>query len=447
MKIDYIMAYPKPTEDSPYALTPLSILFPGAMFEHQGKHVEYWDERFDPMDELLEMIPNAKNIGVSAFTGQQTGRAARLLIKAKQLNPFITTHIGGHHARIMEKEVLAEPFVDKVWPLRSYGEEHFPYNKRTKKHYERTDLQYFTSRGCPFPCTFCALSSPWEPKPINDLDYELKTIHGDIGFEEVSFSDPNISFGAWKDEPGGKTKHMDRVDRIRDIGKVMRDIGAKWDGNIRSPHFKEPGMIDALVESNCFSLEIGCESGNDNFLKKVIKKGHGVDSIMRAAELMGPTPISVMYSFISAMPRETEEMRHDTYDLIDWIVDTDPSARISIYNYAPYPGSPMYDDAVAGTDGFPVFNPPTTMEGWGSLRLMLSPIYWIAGLNFRMDNTRKNFPGEEYELIRPYVDLAQQKWKDRDMDEFPCEEVEKIIGEQIKKTQSGGDDLLANVSV
>ena len=445
-KVDMLLVYPRPTDDSPVQLTPLSILFPGAMFEAEGKTVAYFDQRFDPPEMLDQLTQDSNEIGVSAFTGFQCGRAARILLRAKRLNPEIVTHVGGHHARLLADQVLAEPFVDNVWPERSYGEDLFPFNERTRIHFQRTDMQYFTSRGCPFPCTFCALTSPWQPKPIEDIDRELKTIHDAIGFTEISFSDPNISFGAWKEVGDDRTQRMDRVQRIRDIGKVMRDLNVRWDGNIRSPHLT-PDMIEALVESNCYSIEIGCESGNDHFLRKVIHKGHGVETIKNAALNVRGSGISIMYSFIAYMPRETPEMRRDTFDLIDWIVDTDPDARVSLYHYAPYPGSPMYEDAGAGVDGYPPFHPPTTMEGWGNLRLMLSPIYWIVGLNFRMDNTRRNFPGADWKLIEPYVDLARQKWDQREMEEFPCQEVEQLIAAQIDKNTIRSSQFLAETGV
>lgn len=445
-KIDMLLAYPKPTEDSPTQLTPLSILYPGALFESQGLEVAYYDERYDPPEMLDDLIRDSREIGVSAFTGSQTGHAARILRRAKQVNPSIITGVGGYHPRMVgADEVLAEPFVDKVWMEQVYGEHLFPYNDRTRIHFERTEMQYFTSRGCPFPCTFCALRSPWKPMETSRLDRELKTIHDDIGFSEISFSDPNIGFGVWKGEDG-KTKRMDRVKRIQDIGKIMRDLNIRWDGNIRSPYLT-PEMIDALVESNCFSIEIGCESGNNHFLTRVIRKGHGVDAIKQAAKNVRGSGISIMYSFIAFMPRETPAMMNDTFDLIDWIVDTDPDARVSIYHYAPYPGSPMYEDAINGVDGYPKFDPPTTMEGWGSLRLMVSPIYWIAGLNFRKDNTRRNFPGEDWNLIEPYVKLAEQKWRNRDVEDFPCDKVEALIATQIKKNAISDSTFLSETGV
>jgi len=271
---DVLMAYPKPTQDSPALLTPLSILYPGVLFESQGKSVAYFDERFDSLEMFDELVMRTAEVAVSAFTGFQAGQAARMLKRAKRLNPSIIGSVGGHHPRTVgEKEVLAEPFVDKVYTERIYGEHLFPFNERTKIHFQRTEVQYFTSSGCPFSCAFCALKSPWKPKEIKALDRELRQIHDAVGFTEISFSDPNIAYGAWKSDEG-KAERMDRVQRIRDIGKIMRDLGVKWDGNIRAPYLTEE-MVDALAESNCYSIEIGCESGNEHFLKKVIRKGHG----------------------------------------------------------------------------------------------------------------------------------------------------------------------------
>lgn len=133
------------------------------------------------------------------------------------------------------------------------------------------------------------------------------------------------------------------------------------------------------------------------------------------------------------MPRETPKMLTDTLNLIDWIVKTDPLARVSIYNYAPYPGTPMYNDAIKGVDGYAKFTPPNSMEGWGSMELMKSPLYWIVGLCFRKDNSRKNFPDKDWDIIKPYIDLAEKKWRERDVYDYPCKEVETVIARQLEK--------------
>src|SRR5438309_2352115 len=143
-KIDMLLVYPRPTSDSPVKLIPLSILYPGALFESEGRRVAYFDERYDSPEMLDELIRESMEIGVSAFTGYQVGRAARILKHAKHISPSIVTGVGGHHARILPNEVLAEPFVDKVWPERQYGEHLFPYSREKKLLFARGEMQYFT---------------------------------------------------------------------------------------------------------------------------------------------------------------------------------------------------------------------------------------------------------------------------------------------------------------
>ena len=135
------------------------------------------------------------------------------------------------------------------------------------------------------------------------------------------------------------------------------------------------------------------------------------------------------------MPTETYEQWVDTMNLIDWIMETAPEARASVYRFTPYPGGPAYDMAIKG-EGIAKFTPPATMREWGELKLMVDSTYWVAGLNFRMDNTQKNFPGDDWKLIEPYVLKARQLWKERRVDDFTLDDVaavENLIAFQIRK--------------
>jgi hypothetical protein len=168
--LDVVMAYPLPTTDSPFNLTPLSILYPGKMFEDQGKTVEYWDQRWDSQDMLDDYIREAKEIGVSCFTGTQCSFASDILKRAKELNPRIVTHVGGHHAQHCGDDVAKEPFVDHVWRERSYHQHSFPFSPAAQRLWKRGDWQFVTSTGCPYACTFCALRSQWSPRPLEQIE-------------------------------------------------------------------------------------------------------------------------------------------------------------------------------------------------------------------------------------------------------------------------------------
>jgi len=428
--LDWIFAYPLPTSDSPFSLTPLSIMFPGKMMEDQGCTVEYWDARWDPPEMLDDYIREAKNIGVSAFTGHQCAYAADILERAKQINPKIITHIGGHHARLCTEDVKREPFVDQVWPNRSYHEHSFPFSKAAQRLWKRGDWQYLTSNGCPYACGFCALRSAWEPRGLDQVEREINVLAELTGFKEVSFLDPNI--GYHKHKIDGVTHRINRVERMKAIGSILKPLGIRWDGNVRSDYVDEE-YTQALADSGCYSLEFGAESGDDWFLKNVIKKGHGTSSIRNANRCMAGSGISIMNSFIKGCPGETREQWLHTAEFIDELVAINPEARVSCYRFTPYPGGPLYDCAVRG-EGVERFDPPKTMREWGNMPLMVDPVYWTVGLNFRMDNTTKNFPGSDWALIEPFVLEARRLWKERRPEDFAhSAEVERLIEFQIRK--------------
>jgi radical SAM superfamily enzyme YgiQ (UPF0313 family) len=715
-KLDMLMVYPVPTDDSPFSLTPLSIMYPGAMFEAKAMRVEYVDLRWDSWEMMEDLIKDSAQIGVSCFTGFQCAKAMDIIERAKQINPKIIVNVGGHHARLCTEDVKREPLVDVVWPERAYGEELFPFSPATHRLWKRGDLQMVTSTGCPYNClrgdtlvntvygdipiselaynwdhskplpvytykdgevfisnaynvrktgenkelvrvnfddgshidctqdhrflqfkwgnqhlegdewevqagslkpgahvralrtelagagyayitwgrrkrrqrsrmvmdylmgrrlarseqvhhkdrnklndhpenleycasqkihaaehpefsermrlnnpaknmtpewrakitasvtgqkrtveqrqryrdsklgeknpnfkdgrqsleasgrrsrtevnhvvvsveplpdredvycmevpetewffandvlvhncTFCALRSKWNPRDLDALEHQVDSVYDLTGFTEVSFSDPNIGYNKYTGADGHAVK-IDRVERMRGIGRILRKHGIRWDGNIRADYIT-PELVETMAWAGCYSIEFGCESGNDHFLRKVIRKGHGVEDIKEANRCMHGSGISVMNSWVRGMPTETHEQWLDTMNLIDWIMDTAPEARASIYRFTPYPGGPAYDMAVQGI-GIEKFTPPTTMRGWGELKLMVDKTYWVAGLNFRMDNTQKNFPGEDWKLIEPYVLKARQLWKERRVDDFGDEdmaEVERLIEFQVRK--------------
>ena len=431
--IQMLMVYPTPAFDSPFFLTPLSIMYPGAMFEAKGMNVEYVDLRWDSQQMLEDLIKDSSQIGVSCFTGFQCAKAMDVIERAKQINPKIIVNVGGHHARLCPDDVKREPLVDVVWPERSYGENLFPFSEKTHRLWKRGDLQMVTSTGCPYACTFCALRSAWNPRDLDALEHQVDMVYDLTGFTEVSFSDPNIGYQKWKDDDG-KTHRLDRTERMRGIGKILNKHKIRWDGNIRADYIT-PELVEAMADAGCYSIEFGCESGNDWFLKNVIKKGHGIDAIKNANTCMHGSGISVMNSWVRGMPHETNDQWIDTMNLIDWIMEVAPEARASVYRFTPYPGGPAYDMAVKG-DGIAKFDPPKTMREWGSLKLMVDSTYWVAGLNFRLDNSQKNFPGDDWKLIEPYVMKARQLWKERRVDDFTLQDVadvERLIEFQIRK--------------
>lgn len=428
-----MLVYPKPSKDSATRQTPLSILFPGAYFKKQGLKVEYFDGRIEPEEVLDDHIKNSKEIAVSTMTGFQCIETTRILKKAKRMAPNIITAVGGPHVQCLPDQVMEEPFVDKIYTQSVLGEDLFPYDDQTHKYWKLTDMSYLSSSGCPFPCTFCSQGlTEWRPSELDKFGKELSIIHSNIGFKNVALIDPNVSHGSYKED--GHTVKLDMYERMDRIGKIIKNLGATWECAMRHPDLTKQ-MVDILATNNCIRLHLGAESGSEDYLRKILKKGHGVKNIKQAALNLKGSGISVLFTFISYMPGETLEDIHKTMDLIDWINDVYPEARVTIYNYAPFPGTRLYDDAVAGRNGLPKFQVPRSMEEWATRPMMQSPLYWIAGLNFRLDQTKRNFQGNDWKLIEPYYSLAVSKWKKRDIEDFPVAEVADLVSRQLNKQE------------
>ncbi len=419
VKTDFVFVYPKATYDSPKLHPPLSIIYPAAHFMKLGYKVEVHDCRIDSADRLIELIQNTKFLGVSSMTGVQCSGAVDIMKSAKSINPNIITFLGGFHANTIPEQVIKEPFIDFI-TSKKFGQNleiEEIYNEVTERLFKIGDLQWFTSTGCFGKCTFCGLNEKWKPKEFSKLETEMRFLHKKLKFKHIFFSDPNIGAD---------------VERIKLIGRIFKTLNVTFHANIRNDSLTKEIVI-ALNEAGCTSLEVGAESGDNDILRK-LKKGHDVYTILQGARRIAEygKKISVMYSCMVRIPGETRDQIIRTMNLIDKLVEINPSARISIFTYTPYPGTELFDEAVKGG-----FKPPTDMAGWGKIGMNSDPLYWICGLTFRKDNIEKNFPTEEErKIIRPFEELAEKKWKERDIDEFPNEEVEKIIKQAVMNNES-----------
>jgi hypothetical protein len=106
---------------------------------------------------------------------------------------------------------------------------------------------------------------------------------------------------------------------------------------------------------------MGAESGNADMLKYMEKK-ITVDQILSAMVRTRQVGIRPAVSFILGSLGETEQSIEDTLSLYDRIIQLNPEAEVNgIFVYTPYPGAPMYDDALKNG-----FEAPQSLEEWGA---------------------------------------------------------------------------------
>ncbi|MHC4253653.1 MAG: B12-binding domain-containing radical SAM protein [Planctomycetota bacterium] len=195
----------------------------------------------------------------------------------------------------------------------------------------RRSTTVITSRGCPASCTFCSIHAVWGKRfRAHSADYvlrELKMLRDRFGISHVVFEDDNI------------TLDRERVGRIF-RGMIEQRLQLTWSApNGVAVWCLDEGTLGLMRDSGCRLLYLAIESGNQDTLKRIIRKPltpAKVAEVLRACRRLG---IRVHAFFVIGLPGETMEAMRQS---MDYAARLDVG-QISIAIATPYPGTPMYD--------------------------------------------------------------------------------------------------------
>ncbi len=185
----------------------------------------------------------------------------------------------------------------------------------------------FTSRGCPYRCTFC--DRPYSPV-ISGFRWRSARHVADemeecvrLGINEAFIYDDTF------------TVRKDRVlELCNEIGK--RKIKFRWDVRAHVNTI-EPGLLRAMAAAGCDRIHYGVESGNDRMLK-VIKKNSTVERIKNAFRWTQEAGMETLAYFIIGQQTET---RADIEDSIRLARELNPN-YVHFTIFCPYPGTEIY---------------------------------------------------------------------------------------------------------
>ena len=136
-----------------------------------------------------------------------------------------------------------------------------------------------TSRGCPYPCTFCSVAPVWNLEsysrsPQNIVE-EMRVLNREAGVDLFLFQDEFFI--------SGKRHVMAFCDELSRSG-----LGVEWKAFGRV-NLTDVEMMQAMADSGCIELRFGIESGSDRVLK-AIKKGftaaESLELIPKAVEIL-----------------------------------------------------------------------------------------------------------------------------------------------------------------
>lgn len=163
-----------------------------------------------------------------------------------------------------------------------------------------------SSRGCPYPCTFCSVAPVWNlesysrsPKNIAE---EMEFLHREAGVGLFLFQDEFFV--------SGKRQVMEFCAELK-----RRNLSVKWKAFGRV-NLVDEEMMRAMSDSGCVELRFGIESGSEKVLKE-IKKGFS------ATEVLELVPKAIKYFprvdvfYVWGFPFETiEDFQQSLFQMV-----------------------------------------------------------------------------------------------------------------------------------
>ncbi len=185
----------------------------------------------------------------------------------------------------------------------------------------------FTSRGCPFRCTFC--DRPFSPvlsgfrwrSPQHIADEMEDCIS--LGITEAFIYDDTF------------TVRKDRVHELCDE-IISRKIKFKWDVRAHVNTVNKD-LMKHMVEAGCDRIHFGVESGNDRMMRE-IRKNTTVAKVKAAFDAAKEINLERLAYFIIGQQTETMEDIEDTMKLAQ---ELNPD-YVHFTIFCPYPGTEIY---------------------------------------------------------------------------------------------------------
>ncbi|HSB71501.1 MAG TPA: radical SAM protein [Candidatus Methylomirabilis sp.] len=331
-----------------------------AAYTPEGAAVEIADEKFHP-------LPDAKGydlVGITAMT-PLAPRAYRIADTfRKQGVPVV---MGGYHPTVMPDEALQHADslcigeAETLWPVivadamagrlkARYDSgafpclENLPRPRRDllqvprSRRFEHINLYFLqTTRGCPFRCSFCAVTSVLGGKlrhrPVAEIEAELESLgirrldrgqKRDRFHNIVFFTDDNIA---------GHRSYA------KQLLRMVASFNLKWVGQASTNVADDEEILSLLRESGCMGLAVGFETLSQKNIRDV---GKGVNRTQEYLDRIGTIHsygIGLAGNFIFGFDHDNETTFAEVVNFVD-------RARLEGFYYSlltPYPGTPFFE--------------------------------------------------------------------------------------------------------
>ncbi|MDD5544571.1 MAG: radical SAM protein [Acidobacteriia bacterium] len=365
---------------------PIGLTMIAAVAERLNHEVEILDLALDKKQDEADRRLTAKLqekkfdlVGLTAMTVEYEA-AVRVARRVKQFDPQIPIVFGGQHPSIKAAEMVSEDFCDYV--VKGEGENVFSelvtalslagslenvkglvfksgervvetppqeliqdldtlpypaYHLLEVERYFRASsaraatkskrcMQVFTSRGCPWRCTYChdLFGKSFRARSPENVFGELKLLYDRWGVREYMVEDDIFNLD------------IERAKEIFDLVKErLPDVYFQFGNGLRLERFDEE-LVRKMAEGGTHYVCIAIESASPR-IQKMIKKNLKLDRSAEALSWMRKYKIRTLGFFMIGFPTETLDEIQGTIDYASRL-DLD-EALFSIAT--PYPGTEL----------------------------------------------------------------------------------------------------------
>ena len=457
---------------APFFTMPLALIAVGSALDRSRYDVVIVDGRLeaDPIARLVEATDGAVCLGISVLTGIPIRDALAATRAVRAARPRCRIVWGGWHPSLFPVDTIAEAGVDAV--VVGQGEQTFPdivdrfaagesaagvvgcvaldeaaagratigparptrdindfpehdYGLIAVDRYfalkRARQLDYVTSQGCRFRCTFCAdptvYGRGWFGLEPVRVGTELERLWNRYQFTDVGFQDETFF------------THANRVGAIAEE-ILRRDLRFTWMATMRAD---QGARLDETVLMACRGaglrrVMIGLESGSQQMLDWM-KKDIKLDQVFVSAEKCRRHGIAVLFNLIVGFPDEPAGSIAATLDVAKALRAFGPDFQVALFYYRPYPGTAITGDLARRGHRL-----PRSLEEWAAIEDGASPSPWV--------DRRKRALIERFGFYQRIAWARQTPWRAplqaiarwrcrRDVYAFP---IEKAIVEWMRPT-------------
>jgi radical SAM superfamily enzyme YgiQ (UPF0313 family) len=343
-----------------------------AAFTPAGAAVEIVDEKF-------QALPDGKRydlVGITAMTPLAPKAYGIADLYRRQGIPVV---MGGYHPTVLPEEALEHADsvcigeAETIWSTivadamagrlkERYRSDAFPcledlpsarrdlLKVPRSRHFEHINVYFIqTTRGCPYRCSFCAVTSVLGGKlrhrPVAEIETELDSLgirrlergqKRDRFHNIVFFTDDNI---------------VGHRSYSRELLQMVSTFNLKWVGQASTNVADHEEILTLIRDSGCMGLAVGFETLSQKNIRDVGKGVNRTPEYLDRIRIIHSYGIGLAGNFIFGFDHDDESTFAEVVDFVD-------TARLEGFYYSlltPYPGTPFFEQMRAegrliGTD-------------------------------------------------------------------------------------------------